>query len=203
MESKKRTIDARLRAVAEEKRCPVQRCIAYVDRFLSEVMCGRCFPCALGTVEAKARLARIADGRGDHQDLAALRYIAENMQVGSLCKKGGNTAAYLLECMTYDAFAAHTEGKCSDRVCEAFIEYRIIADKCTMCGECKAVCAYNAILGMEKTAPHDTGFSPFEIREKRCLKKGDCLEVCPVGAIVVAEKPVTKIAAEAYKCGVY
>jgi len=188
VQPKKRTADAELRAVAAEKSCPVQRGIAYVEGFLSDGMCGRCFPCALGAYEAKERLKEVAEGRGDEKDLASLRWIAENMQVGSLCKKGGRTATYLLECLDDRDFAAHIGGRCPGD-CEAFIEYRILADRCIMCGECKTVCEYNAILGVEKKEAFDTGFPPFEIRQKRCVKTGRCLEVCPVRAIVVVDKP--------------
>ncbi len=45
---------------AEEKACPVQRTLYYIEEFLAGPMCGKCYPCALGTPEAKIRLIRIA-----------------------------------------------------------------------------------------------------------------------------------------------
>ena len=194
MKPKKRTNDAAKRmAAVDEKSCPVQRCLAYVDRFLTDVMCGRCLPCGLGTYEARARLKSVAEGRGDGEDLAALHRIGENMRVGSLCKKGKDAANYLCECLGRCAFVAHIEGRCPDRACEAFIEYRIVSDRCTMCGRCKTVCDYNAILGIEKRASYDTGCRPFEIRQKRCVKTGQCQAVCPTEAIIIVDKPNTGI----------
>ena len=34
---------------AEEKHCPAQKSLYYVEKFLAELMCGKCFPCAYGT----------------------------------------------------------------------------------------------------------------------------------------------------------
>lgn len=194
MEGKKRSLDARLRAIADERACPVQRGLAYLDGFLADGMCGRCFPCALGTYEARMRLGNLTEGRGDATDTAAIRRIAGNLLVGSLCKKGRQAAKYLLECLDDEALALHTEGRCSAMSCPAFIEYRILPDRCVMCGECKAVCEYNAILGLEKKGPYDTGYAPFEIRQKRCAKTGSCLKVCPVNAIVIVDRFLGRIA---------
>jgi ferredoxin len=194
VEGKKHALDARLRAIADEKACPVQRGLAYLDGFLADGMCGRCLPCALGTYEARIRLERLAEGWGDGTDTAAIRRIAGNMWVGSLCKKGRQTAKYLFECLADEALQSHTAGRCPAMSCPAFIEYTILPDRCVMCGECKAVCEFNAILGLEKKGEYDTGYAPFEIRQKRCAKTGSCLKVCPVNAIVVVDKSLERIA---------
>jgi ferredoxin len=51
-----------------------------------------------------------------------------------------------------------------------------------MCGECQAVCKFNAIVG-EKKKPFLSGYLPFEIVQKRCTKCGECIPVCPTDAI--------------------
>ena len=172
---------------AEEKKCPVQRALFYVDGFLAGPMCGRCFPCALGSYEARVRLKKIIQGHGSEADIQALRRISDEMLVSSRCKKGKDTATFILEWLNTDVFAKHLEGSCPDRECKSLIEYVIIPEKCTMCGLCLEACKYAAIFG-EKRKPFSSGYFPFEIRQKRCVKCGDCLPVCPEGAIEIVEK---------------
>ncbi len=172
-----------IKQMAEGKGCPVQKALFYVTEFLSGPMCGKCFPCSLGSFEARVRLEKIIEGSGSEEDLAAIRRIASGMAEASMCKKGKDTARFILEWMETGVFLEHVHGRCPDEQCPAFIEYRIIPGVCTICGECKEVCKYNAILG-EKRKPFKSGCLPFEIRQKRCAKCGECIKVCPSGAIV-------------------
>lgn len=169
---------------AEQKRCPINRALYYMDEFLTGPMCGRCMPCSFGSYEALVRLKNIVEGRGTEADLVVLRRIMDEMLEGSLCKKGKDTAKFVLDWMATDVFREHINGRCPERECAAFIQYRIIPDKCVMCGLCKEVCRYSAIIG-EKRVSYLSGYLPFEIRQKRCTKCGDCVPVCPTGAIIV------------------
>jgi len=169
---------------AEERACPLQRALFYVEGFLEGPMCGRCFPCALGSYEARIRLRNLMEGNGEESDIAALRRIADDMLVSSFCKKGKDTAQFLLEWLGSGVFEEHVQGKCRDMECKAFIEYRIMGEKCTQCGECKEVCEYKAIIG-KRRKPYEGGHFPYEIRQKRCAKCGACRDVCPTGAIVL------------------
>lgn len=171
---------------AEEKRCPVQKALFYIEGFLDGPMCGKCLPCALGTYEARIRLKDIIQGRGKDEDLVALRHIAEIMLGSSRCKKGKDTANYIIEWMKTNTYKAHIEGRCPDRECVSFIEYRIIPEKCNMCGRCKEVCKFAAIHG-ETAKPYLGCYFPFEIRQKKCVKCGECVPVCPTGAIIIAD----------------
>jgi NAD-dependent dihydropyrimidine dehydrogenase PreA subunit len=178
---------------AEEMRCPVQKALYYVSEFLAGPMCGRCFPCSLGTYEARIILNRITEGNGTGLDLMKLRRISEEMLIGSLCKKGKDTARFILDWMDTDVFKKHIEGVCPENQCTALFEYRIIPERCTMCGMCKDVCKYGAIQG-EKKKPFLSGYLPFEIRQRKCTKCGECIKVCPEGAIIVVntrEKELT------------
>ena len=167
---------------AEEKHCPVQRSLYYIENFLSDSMCGKCFPCAYGTYEAKIRLKNIISGIGTDADFAILRRIAEDMIESSRCKRGKDTATFLLEWMDSESFAAHGEKRCPDRECLALTEYFIVPEKCIMCGECTTVCKFAAIIG-EKMKPYQSGYLPFEILQKRCTRCGECIKVCPTNAI--------------------
>lgn len=184
-EVKEKKVDE-IKKEAEEIRCPVRRALYYTEEFLSGPMCGKCFPCALGAYEARVRLQNIVSGRGTEADLSAIRRISDEMLLTSRCKKGKDTAEFILEWMATDAFKEHIEGRCPERDCRAYIEYRIIPEACTLCGLCKDVCKDNAIIG-EKKVPYRSGYLPFEIRQKRCTKCGECIKVCPSDAIEIID----------------
>lgn len=173
-----------IKAAAVQKGCPVQQALYFVTEFLAGPMCGRCFPCAMGSYEARIRLQNLVEGKGSETDVFALRRIAEEMAEASFCKKGKDTAKFILEWMATDVFREHAAGVCPDLKCAALIEYRIIPEKCTVCGDCKDVCRFQAIHG-EKAKPFSSGYHPFEIRQKKCTRCGECLPVCPTGAIIL------------------
>lgn len=174
-------------AAAEKAKCPVQRSQTFVEEFLSEPMCGKCHPCALGSFEALVRLKRISAGAGKAEDIAAIQRIAGDMLESSRCIKGKDTAKFLLNELKTEAFREHLEGHCGEHECPVYGVYRVIPAKCVLCGLCKDACRYNAILGEKKVA-YRSGYSVFEIRQKRCVKCGDCLPACPYGAIEVIEE---------------
>jgi ferredoxin len=167
---------------AEEKHCPAQKALYYVEKFLDELMCGKCFPCAFGTYEAKMRLKDIISAQGTEADIALVSRIASKMIEASRCKRGKDTGRFVLEWTNTESFKAHADKRCPDQECIAFIEFRIDPEKCIMCGECQAVCKFNAIVG-EKKKPFLSGYLPFEIVQKRCTKCGECIKVCPTDAI--------------------
>jgi len=174
-------------AAAEKVKCPVQKSQIFVEEFLSEPMCGKCHPCALGTYEALVRLKRISAGLGKKADVAAIQRIADDMLEGSRCIKGKDTAKFLLDALKTDAFREHLEGHCEEKECRSYILYKVIPEKCVLCGLCKDACKYYAVQG-EKKVSYRSGYLPFEIRQKRCVKCGDCMAACLYGAIEVIEE---------------
>jgi len=175
------------------KKCPVGRSLYYIKEFLAGPMCGKCFPCEMGVYEARIRLKNITEGKGSEADLFAIRRIAADMLESSRCKRGKDTAAFMLEGLGTDIFKEHVSGRCPAKECLSFIEYRIIPEKCIRCGLCQEACKYNAIIG-EKKKGYKSGYLPFEIRQKRCVKCGACVKVCPTSAIeivdITAKEPV-------------
>lgn len=171
---------------ADKRDCPVEQALYYITEFLSGPMCAKCFPCSMGSYEAKLILNKIIEGSGTEEHLSNLKRIASDMLDGSMCKKGKDTARFILDWMKTDVFEKHIEGICPARKCEAFIEYIIIPEKCTNCGICKDVCKYNAIYG-EKAKPFTSGYLPFEIRQTKCVKCGDCINICPENAIILQD----------------
>jgi len=174
-------------AAVENIKCSIQKSQKFVEEFLSEPMCGKCHPCALGSYEALVRLKRISAGIGKQGDVAAILRIAEDMLEASRCIKGKDTAKFLIAALQTDAFKEHLEGRCAERECPEYITYRIIPGKCVLCGDCKDACRYNAIQG-EKKVSYRAGYLPYEVRQKRCVKCGDCYTACKFGAIEIIEE---------------
>jgi ferredoxin len=177
-----------IRKEAEEKVCPVQRGLYFIEEFIAGPMCGRCYPCALGTQEAKIRLLRISQHLEgvSSSDIEVIKRIASNMIEGSRCKKGKDTGRFVIETLSRseEEFNQHLSGVCPKRECINLIEYVINPGLCIMCGKCTEACKYNAIIG-EKKESYRSGYLPFEIRQKRCTRCGECIKVCPTGAIEV------------------
>lgn len=179
-----------IKAAAGQMGCPVQKALYFVTEFLAGPMCGRCFPCAMGSYEARIRLGSLVAGSGSEDDLLALRRISADMVEASFCKKGKDTGKFILDWLDTGVYQEHVAGRCPDRKCAAMIEYRIVPGKCISCGECKDVCKDLAIHG-EKKKPHKSGYLPFEIRQRRCTRCGNCIKVCPVEAIVLVDAKAT------------
>lgn len=185
-EVKEKKVEDIKKEAEEIIKCPVNKALYYTREFLSGPMCGKCFPCEMGTYEMAIRLQNIVEGKGTDTDILAIKRIATNMLDSSMCKKGKDTARFILEWMDTEVYNEHIEGRCPDMECKAFIEYMIIPEKCIMCGLCQEACEYNAIFG-EKKKPFLSGYLPFEIRQKRCVKCGDCVAVCPTEAVVIVD----------------
>lgn len=174
-------------AAVENIKCMVRKSQRFVEEFLSEPMCGKCHPCALGSYEALVRLKRVSSGYGTQGDVDAIQRIADDMLEASRCIKGKDTAKFLLTALKTEAFASHLEGHCEEKECPDLIIYKIIPGKCVLCGLCKDACKYNAVQG-EKKVSYRSGYLPFEIRQKRCVKCGDCYAACTYGAIEITEE---------------
>jgi NADH:ubiquinone oxidoreductase subunit F (NADH-binding)/MinD superfamily P-loop ATPase/(2Fe-2S) ferredoxin len=183
------TIDE-IRKDAEEKTCSVQKALTFIEEFIEGPMCGRCYPCSLGTEEAKIRLIRISQHRDDatESDIQALKRIAFYMIEGSYCKKGRDTGRFLAETIesAEEEFRLHLSGICPQKECISSIEYVVNPDLCIACGACAKRCKYDAIKG--ETAESAAEFLPFEIIQKVCVRCGECVSVCPTGAIEVISR---------------
>ena len=171
---------------AEERACAFQKVLYFIEEFLAGPMCGKCYPCSLGTAEAGIRLNKIKKHPGSFSDadLQALKRIGLNMREGSFCKKGRDTGNFIVDILANSAreFEQHVSGVCQANECISLLEYRINPGLCVMCGECSAACKHDAITG-EKREKYLSGYLPFEIRQARCVKCGECVAVCPTGAI--------------------
>lgn len=172
----------------EEKKCVVQQGIMLINEFLDGPMCGRCLPCPMGSYEMRVRLTNISSGKGSQEDINALKEIAPLMIDSSMCKKGKDTAGFILETTESfsDEYAAHLNGSCPQRECTALYTYKIITGKCTMCGDCLDACKDFAIAG-EKKVPYKSGYLPYEVIDKRCTRCDACMQVCKYDAVEVVD----------------
>lgn len=173
-----------VRKEAEEKACPIQMVLYYINEFLSGPMCGRCFPCSLGTQEAKIRLIKIAQHLDNvtDADIDALQRIGICMTEGSFCKKGKDTGRFITEQLdkSLGVFKSHLSSPCQERECITRTEYVINPDLCIMCSKCLEACKYNAIIGNIRGS-HFT--HSFEIIQGKCTRCGECVKFCPTEAI--------------------
>jgi len=167
---------------ADEIKCPVRQALYLIEEFLAGPMCGKCFPCEMGTFESRIRLVNLISGNGSDADIDALGKIAAEMSQTSRCKKGKDTAAYIQGWLSSDVFREHVAMNCPSGECTALHEYRVIPDKCNMCAKCQDVCKDNAVIG-EKKISYKSGDLPFTINQKRCTRCGECIKVCPTSAI--------------------
>jgi ferredoxin len=183
-----------IRKEAEKKACSVQRSLRFVEEFIAGPMCGRCFPCSLGTEEAKVRLIRLSQnlGNANESDIEALKRIGFYMIEGSYCKKGRDTGRFLVEILntSEEDFRLHLSGICPKNECVSRIEYMINPELCITCGKCLTACKYDAITGEVK------GYTPFEIRQKQCVRCGECVKVCPTGAVEIITTMVEELGDE-------
>jgi len=188
-----------IRKEAGEKACLVQRALYFITEFIAGPMCSKCYPCSLGTGEAKIILTKIGGyaEKADDADIHALERIGLTMIDGSFCKKGKDAGKFIIELLTAseEEFRQHLAGICPKKECAALVGYAINADLCFMCGKCSEVCKPGAIIG-EKKRPYLSGYLPFEIRQRRCTKCGECVKVCPAGAIEVIKKQEEELVAK-------
>jgi ferredoxin len=173
---------------AQQHKCPVQQSLSLLEEFMAGPMCGRCLPCPMSCYEMFQICKNFAEGKGQQNELDAMKILAPNMDLASMCKSGKDTAKFIQNTLTdcNEKYIAHTEGKCPDGECKSLYTYRIIAENCTMCGECKTACKFDAIIG-EKKVSYLVGYLPFEIAYKRCTNCGECIKVCNFGAIEIVD----------------
>ena len=185
-----------IRKEAEEKACHVQKAVYFIDEFIAGPMCSKCYPCSLGTGEAKIILARIISHhkKVSKRDVQNLKRIGLNMIEGSFCKKGRETGTFLIETLaaSEDEFIRHISGLCPQKECISLVEYQIDPGLCVMCGECSKICTHEAVIG-EKIESYLTGYMPFEILQNKCTKCGECIKVCPTGAILFITKEADEL----------
>lgn len=157
-------------------------CMVDVARFFLNFTqaesCGKCTPCREGTKRMLEILTRICAGEGRIEDLDTLERLSKVVQNTALCGLGQTCPNPILSTLRYfrHEYEAHIiEKRCPAHVCQALLDYTIIAEKCTGCGACTRSCPAGAITG-EKKQPHVIDLT-------KCIKCGNCLQKCKFGAV--------------------
>jgi Na+-translocating ferredoxin:NAD+ oxidoreductase RNF subunit RnfB len=180
-----------LKEIIEETQhisCPVQKTLTLLNEFMAGPMCGKCLPCPISCYEMAGICKNLSVGKGAVKDVEIMELVAPNMNLSSMCKKGKDTAKFIQDSLSAsgDKFKAHTEGSCPDKSCKDLYVFRVIEENCTMCGECKEACKFDAIVG-EKRVSYLSGYLPFAIIHRKCTKCGECIKACKFGAIEMVD----------------
>jgi NADH-quinone oxidoreductase subunit F len=154
-----------------------------LKKFAREEMCGRCLPCPAGVLTAISLLERLSQGEGTERDLERLFAIGEYLPQLARCPRGQRAGEQLAQSLKEEeAFRAHLARRCPAGDCQGLVKYRVIPERCTMCGRCREVCPQDAILG-EPYVAYRGDNRPYEIVPKLCDGCGLCQEACPEEAI--------------------
>ena len=165
--------------VMDEDNCMVDVAKFYME-FICDESCGKCSPCRIGTKRILEILNKITSGKGEPEDLEALKELAKATQTNSLCALGQTAANPILSTMKNfpEEYKAHVvDKKCPAHVCKAMIQYVIDPEKCKKCSMCSRNCPVGAISG-------EVGKTPFVIDQAKCIKCGMCLSSCKFGAVL-------------------
>jgi NADH:ubiquinone oxidoreductase subunit F (NADH-binding)/NAD-dependent dihydropyrimidine dehydrogenase PreA subunit len=163
--------------VIDETDCVVDLVKFYLG-FCVEESCGKCAPCRIGGYQLLGLLNKISEGKGEIEDIAAMKRISFAMQKASLCGLGQTASNPVISTLKYfeDEYKRHIiDKRCPAGKCKDLLVFKIIPDKCKKCGLCVQNCPVNCISGSREEG--------YIINSKQCIKCGNCLEVCKFNAV--------------------
>ncbi|MGE5257136.1 MAG: NADH-quinone oxidoreductase subunit NuoF [Hyphomicrobiales bacterium] len=114
--------------VVDEDTCMVEFAKFFLT-FATAESCGKCVPCRAGGKRMLEILSRICSGQGRHEDLAAIRKIAEGMDTAALCALGQLTPGPVMAALRYfePEFIAHIEDhRCPAGACKELVPARCL-----------------------------------------------------------------------------
>ncbi|MCL2271638.1 MAG: NADH-quinone oxidoreductase subunit NuoF [Treponema sp.] len=174
--------------VMDEDDCVVDVSRFYME-FCVEESCGKCSPCRIGTTQILKLLEKIAEGRGDDEDLKKLEDIGNAMTRASLCMLGCTAANPVMSTIKNfkDEYIEHIhDKKCRSGKCKKLISFKIDSPKCIGCGVCAKKCPSNCIKPEDASKYPDKKKPPLFIDQAECVKCGECQKACKFNAVIKA-----------------
>lgn len=163
--------------VMDEDDCMVDISRFYL-KFCVDESCGKCVPCRIGGYQMLKILDKIAEGKGERDDITAIKRIGQGMQKASLCALGQSAPNPVISTLKFfeKEYLLHIdEKKCRAGKCTELLQYKIIPEACKKCRLCVINCPVGAISGDREHG--------YIIDQQKCTKCGRCFEVCKFSAI--------------------
>ena len=157
--------------------CMVDTARFFID-FSVDESCGKCVPCRIGLKVMLNILNRIATGKGSMSDIDLLERLGKHIKDSSHCGLGKSAPNPVLSTIRYfrNEYEAHIQEKwCPALVCPDLIRFRVIPEKCKMCGLCQKACPVEAISWEKK--------KPAIIDSQKCTQCRSCIQACKFWAI--------------------
>ncbi len=163
--------------VMNDLTCMVDTARFFTD-FSVDESCGKCVPCRIGMKVMLNILHRIIRGEGTIEDIDHLKQLGKHIKESSHCGLGKSAPNPVLSTIRYfrEEYEAHIiDKRCPSLVCVDMIQFRVIEEKCKMCGLCKKVCPSEAIAWEKKTTA--------VIDLEKCIRCRSCIQACKFWAI--------------------
>lgn len=163
--------------VMNDMTCMVDTARFFTD-FSVDESCGKCVPCRIGIKVMLNILHRIIRGEGKLEDIAHLEQLGNHIKETSHCGLGKSASNPVLSTIRYfrDEYEAHiVDKRCPSLVCADLVKFRVIPEKCKMCGLCKKACPSEAIAWEKKTVA--------VIDLEKCSRCRSCIQACKFWAI--------------------
>ena len=155
--------------------------------FAEKASCGKCVMGREGTWQLREFISDMTTGKSKNDDLDMIREISEGIRAGALCPVCQSAGAPVLSALERFAgeFDQHMKRrKCPTLVCNKYVTFHIMPDKCNGCGECLPKCPVGAIAGAEGLI--------HVIDQDTCNYCGICETVCKPIAQAVARAGLVK-----------